>query len=788
MGKAIGSVLLIAAAIAVNVIPGAGQAASAALFGLASAAAITSAVTLAAIGAGIGLASSLIGGSPKVPAATLSRLTLSFDPNTPRKIVFGYGPMGTDVLYVEPSGTNQEYVDYIICCAAHEVTSFETIYSDSAVMWTSAGGVQGIYVGFLTVDTRLVGTSSNGIAINGGSTWTSACTLTGCAYIHLRIKRTGNGSAKADSPFAGGLSSSMRIVGKGMRMYDPRRDSTNGGSGAHRPADQTTWEYTSGGVELGQNHALHALAVKLGWAINSVTSVGAGMPVARIDLSDYITAANICDEAVTLAAGGTQRRYEGGGMFQDTDTPGTMLDSLCAHMDATIRDVSGKLGIYVKHNDLSGALPAFTINDVLGAHTWNQYPSLSATPSEVRGKFSDPSTASLWQLAPYTTESVTPPDGVRRPFPLDLPLCHDATRAQRIARQKLRGFLYAGVFTADFGPRMWGLGVYQPMTLDFLPAGLATQKFRLDTQQLKIILDDAGAVAFCPATLIAQDPYIFAWDGIVTLPGAAVPMVAYNPSNNPLATKQGSDIGVENGADVTAVHAPDLAVSAGVTVNADYTGALLVGQVPIYLQGVRKRGNTDVSATSTWTAVGTGCTVSISSGGLLTISAVTGTGRVSWTAASDGVTLAAETVITKAVAAAPTSGGTGGTSVSASVSSFNSASYGAAQTGIMTVMTGSGGALNLTAPLSFNGSGDVLGKWQWRAISGTFADVAAEIADINPASPAAGGEPASPGYIEVTQTKSGLSATTNYEVQLLMRRSAAGGSITTSTLANARGS
>lgn len=53
--------------------------------------------------AAFSLTSSVTGalaGTPKVPAATISRLTLTFDPNAPRKICFGWGAMTSDVEYL----------------------------------------------------------------------------------------------------------------------------------------------------------------------------------------------------------------------------------------------------------------------------------------------------------------------------------------------------------------------------------------------------------------------------------------------------------------------------------------------------------------------------------------------------------------------------------------------------------------------------------------------------------------------------------------------------------------
>ena len=84
----------------------------------------------------------------------------------------------------------------------------------------------------------------------------------------------------------------------------------------------------------------------------------------------------------------------------------------------------------------------------------------------------------------------------------------------------------------------------------------------------------------------------------------------------------------------------------------------------------------------------------------------------------------------------------------------------------------------LTAPLTFSallegGEFNAAGKWQWRVIGGSWADVGSEIlseygtfrdSDLD-----AGNYQRQSGYIAVNQTKTGLTNGTSYEFQLLLR-------------------
>ena len=54
--------------------------------------------------------------------STLDRLQASLNPSAPRTMVFGETALATDIRYVEPSGTNQEYIDYVLVVPSHTVS------------------------------------------------------------------------------------------------------------------------------------------------------------------------------------------------------------------------------------------------------------------------------------------------------------------------------------------------------------------------------------------------------------------------------------------------------------------------------------------------------------------------------------------------------------------------------------------------------------------------------------------------------------------------------------------
>jgi hypothetical protein len=478
---------------------------------------------------GVTMALSTVAGAafaPKAPKAQLSRLNVSLDPSTPRKAVLGTTAMPLDLRYHESSGTDQEFVDYIVAVAAHKVKSIDEIWFEEKLAWSSSGGVTSTYTGYLTVQTRTEGTADNTIAINGGSKWGASRRLTGCAYVHLRIKRTGV-DKKAESPLVGGLPSRVTIIGDGAALYDPRKDSTvPGGSGSHRATDQSTWGvYTD--ADDTDNPALQLLWWLLGWKINGKLSVGAGVPYTRIDMESFITAANICDETVILATGGTQKRYRTSGAASDADDRMDIINNFLMSMNATLRDSGGKLTLTVMKNDLADYTLRLDESDMLGEFDWQQTRGLTENYNIARGRFIDPSQNSLYQLVDYPEVGFASPDGVERVMSIDLYYVEDGRRAQRIAKQILQRNQYRGMLSAVFNTKALGCQVGDVVLLSIGALGWSNKPFRVASQEIRF----DGQV---PLALVEENAAIYAWDAEDSAPVTPTAPTIYNPLNNPL--------------------------------------------------------------------------------------------------------------------------------------------------------------------------------------------------------------------------------------------------------------
>lgn len=466
------------------------------------------------ISVGLGLGASLIssGKAPSNSAENTERLRASIDPRTPRKTVVGHTAFATDIRDEEFTD-NQEYFHRFIVCASHKVDSFEEIWFDDQRVWTAAGGVQGDAVGYLTVATRTEGSAAN--AINISSRMGSTRRYTGLAYVHLKYKLTGN-SKKAESPYAQSITTRITIRGKAAALPDPRDP-------AQDMADQSTWVWDD---DACRNPALALLFYLRGYKINGLLAVGKGIPTERIDLESFEVAANICDELVAKAGGGTEPRYRCDGVWSEGDDPTTVIDMLKATMNADLDDVGGKLRLTIYHNDLADVVADFSDEDIIDDFEWRPVKKLDETFNVVRGTFSDPSNDSLYQQIDYPRQEIASPDGIERALNLNLPMVQSASQAQRLANLRLKRQEFAGTFTANFQATGWKLQRNSILRLSFKQTGFVDKLFRVDDIEIR----QDGIV---PLVLVEEDAGIY---GAPTLqaPITPVPSTPYNHVLNPI--------------------------------------------------------------------------------------------------------------------------------------------------------------------------------------------------------------------------------------------------------------
>lgn len=481
-----------------------------------------SAALLSAVAVGASVGSSLLtrAPSPKNSPANGDRLRATIDPRTPRKSAVGTTALNTDIRDEEFTD-NQSLLHRFIVAAAHRVQSIDEIWFDDELAWSTTGGIASKFLGYLGVECYTEGSAAN--AKNISSRMGSTRRYTGCAWVYLRYKLTGN-DKKAESPFAQSVPTRITIRGKGAPFYDPRKDSTvPGGSGSHRADNQATWEWNDNAC---RNPALTLLWNLLGWRINGELSVGRGIPKERIDLESFAIAANICDESVAKAGGGTEPRYRCDGVWSEGDSPTTVTDMLKASMNADLDDVDGKLRVTIFRDDTFVSDADFTTDDVLGAFDWEPITPLDQSFNIVRGAYTDPSNQSLYQQVDYPQQQATSPDGIDRIDTFNLPMVQSVSQAQRLAALRLGRERFSGTFRAEFQATAWRVQKNSIVRLTFAPLGFVNKTFRVVEMDLR----EDGVV---PLLLREEDSSIYVAPAL-QLGVVAVNSTPYDPFKAPI--------------------------------------------------------------------------------------------------------------------------------------------------------------------------------------------------------------------------------------------------------------
>lgn len=361
MGKTVVTILIVVAAVAVNVIPGVGQAISGALIsaGLATAATaatITASLTAAITGLAISAVTQLLVGSPDLPKPATATTSIK-TPIPPR--VSGYGRCRVHGAYIfyENSRTN-----------AAESDTFAPFAMDAYVMHD--GKIQGIVQRYLGDDKVTVkanhyiadmannqysnnlvrwdetlgdtpGTANWGhfVSASGGK-WTANSRGDGCVCVGIWWfppkaedfnERLPHGTPPAS------------IVADCQLVYDPR-------DGTQNYADPSTWKYSDNPVLA----LMHYRLVREKARVDPTKQLPAAADLTAAWLTffeptkaTWIAAANVCDELVPMKDGSTEKRYRLAFLHQHSDPHKKVLDAITATFDGwTAARADGALVCY----------------------------------------------------------------------------------------------------------------------------------------------------------------------------------------------------------------------------------------------------------------------------------------------------------------------------------------------------------------------------------------------------------------------------------------------------------
>jgi hypothetical protein len=474
VSKVLKTVAIVAAVVAISfAIPGVGTAIGSA-FGVAISAG--TAATIAGVASAISALSTAGAGALQKPPdmkGTVNEVMIGA--NMPIPYVMGRTFVGGMKVYDNsapgPGGSpNKDRTQIFVGTHAGPIDSFEKFQADfTPITFASesgglisgvAAGYYGADGGYLWLNSRKGTRPDTALTAPAGRAaitgWTSAHKLSGMACWSATMEFDEEGQRWASGIPAFGM------VGKWVKIYDPRKDSTYpGGSGSHRWTDESTWEWS-------ENPGLHALTYARGRYMGSgVKVVGAGIPIDAIDIPAFVELANVCDANGWKCGGAI---YEGPG-FSRWDNLKRILQAGAAEPAW----VGGQLTCRIASPKV--ALTTITIADLAEGDVEVQ----AMQPFKDRFNTIVPryrSEAHRWdyvQADAVTNSTYVTEDGETKTDEVQFDLCQNVNQAAQLAA-------YTLVNRREFGPiklrakaRMMGFRPGEAVTVNIPEAGLTNQ-------------------------------------------------------------------------------------------------------------------------------------------------------------------------------------------------------------------------------------------------------------------------------------------------------------------------
>jgi hypothetical protein len=306
--------------------------------------------------------------------------------NNPIPIVYGKRQVGLTRVFVESSGSDNQYlyVAGVLCEGGGSgITAIDEVYVDDKLVTFDGSLTDGTLRGVSSSDTNFYKGGESLISIQSffgldnqsasslldeTTNWTSNHKLSGLAYVALRFKY--NQDAFSGLP-------EVRVTVRGKKIYDPRLDSTKGGSGSHREDTASTWAYSN-------NSSL----VLLDYLRNSRYGKGLSNDAFETNYESFKTSANTCDtQVVPYTSASTINLFETNAVVDNEKKVLENVRELLVPMRAIFNYTQGKYKVIVEG---SGSSQLLLTKDNVVSEVKLQGESKSDKYNRVIGTFTNP--------------------------------------------------------------------------------------------------------------------------------------------------------------------------------------------------------------------------------------------------------------------------------------------------------------------------------------------------------------------------------------------------------------
>ena len=376
----------------------------------------------------------------------------SVNATAPHRVIYGQQRVGGVITYQEATDDNK-FLHLFICVAGHEVEEIGQIYiNDEAVTLDGSGFVTSNDWDSKIRIKKHLGTSTQAtdpdfLLETENPDIDSSFTGRGIAYLYVRMTYDAE-------VFAQGMPLVTALV-KGRKVLDPR----------------------TGVTAYSTNAAL---------CIRDYASVDFGIGAIANELDDAIwgAEADICDEAVTLAAGGTENRYELNGSFTLDLPPKDVMPRMLTACAGTFFWSQGEF--ILKTGYYSTPVATFDESHLRSGIQIDPRVSSRDNFNIVRGTFMDAGQKWITVDYPEVTGAafVAEDNGEENAIDLPLPFTTSNPMAQRLAKVTLYRNREQITFSGKFSLEAYSVQVGDNINITNAQMGFVVKPFEVQAWQL----------------------------------------------------------------------------------------------------------------------------------------------------------------------------------------------------------------------------------------------------------------------------------------------------------------
>lgn len=444
----------------------------------------------------------------------------------PKAIVYGRARVSGPIVYTNTKhnagSTNNTDLWVVVALAGHECADFEDLWVDdlftdsSNINWATDGAVTSgspLYAGTAHAHFyRALGTTTqaalSALTTAFGTDITSDFRGRGIAYVACQFTLS-----KTSRDIYTAAPNQIRVLVKGKKVYDPRRDPTHasyGGVGAQTLGTASTYEWSENPILCVADYLMDA-------------DLGMGVPSGGIDWDVVADNADICDATVNIPGPSTQKRFTCNGQLFTTSTHRDNLEALLSACNGRLTWSAGTFRIRAGAYETPSV--TLTADDVIADVQVRTAPQRQDRFNAVRGIIFDPDQQyQQIEFGEITSASMVTRDGGSKLYrDLVLPFTNHAYMAQRIAFKQLQQSDNPIIAVVPTNLRGLKVAVGDFVQLTLADLGWSSKVFRCigwesGDEGIKLSLQEDSSAAYA-------DPLVADYVSPTTLPSVTTPDV-----------------------------------------------------------------------------------------------------------------------------------------------------------------------------------------------------------------------------------------------------------------------